>query len=74
MPCAGRHPVFVHLFQLSIIDLPANGPILYIGTQLAGSTKVLQQAISSWTPRGSVIGVNIDVAISGEFGGSPLNI
>ena len=42
MPCIGRHPIFVHLFQLSTIDPPANGPILYVGTQLAGSTKALQ--------------------------------
>ncbi len=50
MPCAGRHPIFVHSFQLSTIDPPANDPILYVGTQLAGSTKALQQAVSSRTP------------------------
>ena len=42
MPCTGRHPIFVHSFQLSTIDPLANGPILYIGTQLIGSIKALQ--------------------------------
>ncbi len=73
-PCAGRCPIFVHSFQLSTIDPPTNGPILYIGTQLAGSTKALQQAVSSRTPRGGITGVDIDITVSGEFGGSPLNI
>ncbi len=74
MKCVGRHPVFVHLFQLSTIDPPVDGPILYVGTQLAGSTKALQQAASFRMPQGGVTGVDIDIAISREFGGSPLNI
>ena len=72
--CTGRYPIFVHSFQLSTIDPPTNGPILYVGTQLAGSTQALQQAISSRTPLGGITGVDIDIAIFGEFGGSPLNI
>ncbi len=74
MPCTGRHPVFVHSFQLSTIDPPINSPILYISTQLAGSTKALQQAVGSRTPQGGIMGVDIDIAISRKFGGSPLNI
>ncbi len=58
MPCTGRYPIFVHSFQLSTIDPPADGPILYVGTQLAGSTKALQQAIGSRTPQGGITGVN----------------
>ena len=39
MQCVGRHPIFVHSFQLSTIDPLVDGPILYVGTQLAGSTR-----------------------------------
>ncbi len=72
--CTGRHPIFVHSFQLSTINPLADGPILCVSTQLAGSTRALQPAPRFQMPQGSVTGVDIDVAISGEFGGSLLNI
>ncbi len=67
-------PISVHLFQLSTIDPPINRPILYIGTQLAGSTRVLQLPPGSRTPLGGVMGVDLEVSVMGEFTGSPLNI
>ena len=51
-----------------------DGPILCVGTQLAGSTKALQQAPGFRMPWGGVTGVDIDVTVSREFGRSPLNI
>ncbi len=70
MQCTGRHPVFIHLFQLSTIDPPVDGPILYVGTQLASSTKALQQAAGFRMPRGGITGVDIDIAST--FNPSPI--
>ena len=70
--CMG--PILVHLFQLSTINPPVDSPILYVGTQLAGSTRALQLPPGFMMPWGGITGVDIDIAVSGEFGGSPLNI
>ena len=74
MPSAGMGPISVHLFQLSTIDPPVDGPILYVCTQLAGSTRALQPPPSFKTPQGGIIGVDLEVSITGEFTSSPLNI
>ena len=71
---SGMGPLSVHLFQLSTINPPVDGPVLYVCTQLAGSTRALQPPPGFRMPRSGVTGVDLEVSVAGDFARSPLNI
>ncbi len=71
---SGMDSCLVSAFQLSTVTPPVDGPILYVSTQLAGSTQTIQSQLGFKSPQGSVSSLDLEVAVTGAFTGSPLQI